>query len=330
MVQVRQVKFELREGTAAEWTARNPTLRAGEPGYERDTNKMKIGNGSTPWNSLGYLTGAGSEGPAGDSAYEVAVDNGFVGTEAEWLTSLEGAPGANGTNGTNGIDGQDGLDGAEGQSAYEVAQDNGFVGNEAAWLASLIGPAGANGTDGVDGEDGLPGPSGEVYPLAAAGFVSASVSLTDVLTSSSSGPWVARLWVPPNESFSQVGCYVSVSGAAGNTLNAFALYDDAGNLITQTPNNNNLWVPGGWTMESFPSTIAAQGTGRFVFVAIAMNGSSPELMYFQNPSQTVYNGIISGHRRSWVGPSRNAGFPSSINVATEGTVFSYIPLIVLA
>ena len=43
----------------------------------------------------------------GDSAYEVAVANGFVGTEAEWLASLEGT---DGTNGTNGTDGDDGLD----------------------------------------------------------------------------------------------------------------------------------------------------------------------------------------------------------------------------
>lgn len=39
----------------------------------------------------------GPEGPAGKSAYEVAVDNGFVGTEEEWLASLVGPPGADGT-----------------------------------------------------------------------------------------------------------------------------------------------------------------------------------------------------------------------------------------
>ena len=39
----------------------------------------------------------GPEGPAGKSAYQVAVDNGFVGTEEEWLASLVGPPGADGT-----------------------------------------------------------------------------------------------------------------------------------------------------------------------------------------------------------------------------------------
>jgi len=47
--------------------------------------------------------GGGEAGPPGDSAYQIAVANGFVGNEAAWLLSLKGANGTNGTNGTNGI-----------------------------------------------------------------------------------------------------------------------------------------------------------------------------------------------------------------------------------
>ena len=43
-----------RRDTAANWTAENPTLLAGEIGIESDTDKIKIGNGSTAWTSLGY------------------------------------------------------------------------------------------------------------------------------------------------------------------------------------------------------------------------------------------------------------------------------------
>jgi hypothetical protein len=39
-------------------------------------------------NTLGFINT--SIGQAGKSAYQVAVDNGFVGTEAEWLASLQG------------------------------------------------------------------------------------------------------------------------------------------------------------------------------------------------------------------------------------------------
>lgn len=43
-----------RTDTAANWATNNPTLQAGEPGFEVDTNQLKIGNGSTAYNSLPY------------------------------------------------------------------------------------------------------------------------------------------------------------------------------------------------------------------------------------------------------------------------------------
>jgi hypothetical protein len=49
---------------------------------------------------------AGPEGPAGadgDSAYDVAVANGFVGTESEWLASLVGPQGPQGDPGADGV-----------------------------------------------------------------------------------------------------------------------------------------------------------------------------------------------------------------------------------
>jgi hypothetical protein len=51
-------QFQFRRGTASEWTSANPVLASGELGFETDTQKGKIGNGSTAWNSLVYLLGA--------------------------------------------------------------------------------------------------------------------------------------------------------------------------------------------------------------------------------------------------------------------------------
>lgn len=53
-----QTQFQFRRGTAAQWTSANPILAAGEFGYEADTGKGKIGNGSTAWSSLPYVIGA--------------------------------------------------------------------------------------------------------------------------------------------------------------------------------------------------------------------------------------------------------------------------------
>lgn len=55
------VKFQLRRATSSEWTARNPQLRAGEPGVETDTGQLKIGNETCDrWNDLPYVGSSSS------------------------------------------------------------------------------------------------------------------------------------------------------------------------------------------------------------------------------------------------------------------------------
>ena len=107
------------------------------------------------------------KGKDGKSTYEIAVEHGFVGTEAEWLESLKGVDGKDGVNGKNGCDGRngvdglpgkdgksgadglpgrDGIDGIDGKSAYIIAVEHGFSGTETEWLQSLKG---ADGRDGI-------------------------------------------------------------------------------------------------------------------------------------------------------------------------------------
>lgn len=69
-----------------------------------ETGKMyvyNVNNDEDPdlgkWREYGS---GGGTGTAGKSAYEIAVDNGFIGTETEWLESLKGEPGDKGDNGT--------------------------------------------------------------------------------------------------------------------------------------------------------------------------------------------------------------------------------------
>lgn len=47
--------IKIRRGLSADWVAINPILAQGEPGFEVDTNKLKIGDGIHPWNELDYL-----------------------------------------------------------------------------------------------------------------------------------------------------------------------------------------------------------------------------------------------------------------------------------
>ena len=58
-------KIQIRRDTAANWTSANPTLSQGEQGYETDTGKLKIGDGSTAWTSLGYSFESSAGGATG-------------------------------------------------------------------------------------------------------------------------------------------------------------------------------------------------------------------------------------------------------------------------
>lgn len=51
-------KIQIRRDTLANWAAANPVLASGEMGLETDTNKVKIGDGVTLWNSLAYMAGS--------------------------------------------------------------------------------------------------------------------------------------------------------------------------------------------------------------------------------------------------------------------------------
>jgi len=114
----------------------------------------------------------GSEGPAGEngedgkdglSAYEIAVENGFVGNEAEWLASLVGPPGADGSTfnilgsvPTPGDLPAERPDGALLEDGDAFVTDNTgdlYVWDGSTWVnyGSLTGPPGPNGADGADG-----------------------------------------------------------------------------------------------------------------------------------------------------------------------------------
>lgn len=140
----------------------------------------------------------GAPGADGKSAYEIAVSNGFIGSESQWLESLkgkdgvDGAPGKDGAKGADGTNGADGSNGLDGLSAYEIAITEGFEGTEAEWLLSLKGEKGEPGVDGVDGAqgpagvDGAPGAKGDpgasfYEQLVAAGYTGTEEEFTAAL-----------------------------------------------------------------------------------------------------------------------------------------------------
>lgn len=82
--------------TSINWTSNNPVLLAGEIGIESDTNKFKIGNGTSAWNELDYVgsgevvlystTGQNTDGAMTQNAVTVAL-NGKA-NALRWITDV--------------------------------------------------------------------------------------------------------------------------------------------------------------------------------------------------------------------------------------------------
>jgi len=103
-------RLQNRRDTAANWTSNNPTLAAGEIGYETDTAKYKIGTGSTAWTSLAYAYTAGATGPTGPTGATGSTGS----TGAQGSTGPTGPTGATGSQGPTGPTGATGSTGAAG------------------------------------------------------------------------------------------------------------------------------------------------------------------------------------------------------------------------
>ena len=94
-------------------------------------------------------------GEAGKSAYDIAVEHGFVGTEEEWLESLRGPQGEQGEKGDKGDKGEQGDAGAPGATPSITINEDGY------WVINgEVTDVKAEGEDGKDGQDGVSGPQG--------------------------------------------------------------------------------------------------------------------------------------------------------------------------
>ncbi len=101
--------------------------------------------------ALGSAKASGEfDGTDGASAYEIALDNGFYGSEGEWLASLKGEKGDRGVQGLQGVRGE------KGDKGDAFTYDD-FTPEQ---LASLKGDKGDKGEQGIQGEKGEKGASG--------------------------------------------------------------------------------------------------------------------------------------------------------------------------
>ena len=122
----------------------------------------------------------GEKGTDGKSAYQIAVEQGYQGSESDWLSSLKG------DKGNTGAKGNPGQDGADGKSAYAIAVEHGYEDSEEKWLLSLKGEKGDPGDRGLQGVPGEKGEKGDTgadgkdgfSPIAAVAKDGSAVTIT--------------------------------------------------------------------------------------------------------------------------------------------------------
>lgn len=177
------VQIQYRRGTATQWTSVNPILAQGEPGYEYDTGKFKVGNGVDTWNVLPYSSGiqgpTGATGPQGIQGIQgpqgLIGPQGLTGaTGPQGPQGATGATGATGPQGNPGLDGKTVLSGSGAPSAGTGVNGDFYINTTAntiygpktagSWGSptSLVGPIGPQGIQGVKGDTGDIGPQGPI------------------------------------------------------------------------------------------------------------------------------------------------------------------------
>lgn len=148
----------------------NPEVKTGQfvmidtDDVENEEDSRLYLKGDTEWKFISDLSGA--QGIQGLSAYQVAVQHGFEGTEAEWLISLKGEKGETGPKGDKGDTGEKGATGERGPQGLQ----------------------GERGLQGVQGEQGPQGPKGETGPQGPKGDTGSGLNIKGELDSEAGLP----------------------------------------------------------------------------------------------------------------------------------------------
>ena len=158
-------------------------IDTGDVENEEDSRLYLKGN--TEWKFISDLSGA--QGIQGLSAYQVAVQHGFEGTEAEWLISLKGEKGETGPKGDKGDTGEKGATGERGPQGLQGERGlQGVQGEKGE--PGIQGPVGPKGEQGEQGIQGIQGPQGEPGPQGPKGDTGSGLNIKGELDSESQLP----------------------------------------------------------------------------------------------------------------------------------------------
>jgi hypothetical protein len=168
----------------------------------------------------------GTNGIDGLSAYQIWLNAGNTGTQAQFLTALRGATGAQGPQGTAGTNGIDGL------SAYQIWLNAGNTGTETQFLTALRGATGAQGPQGIQGIQGATGLTGATGSQGVSG-----TNGTDGAT------WLSGTTTPSTNLGSLNDFYLNTTNGEYFKKTAVNVWTQQGNLTgpagSQSTSNSN-------------------------------------------------------------------------------------------
>lgn len=169
----------------------NPEVKKGQfvmidtGDVENEEDSRLYLKGDTEWKFISDLSGA--QGIQGLSAYQVAVQHGFEGTEDEWLISLKGDKGETGPKGDKGDTGEKGATGERGPQGLQGEKGlQGIQGEKGE--PGIQGPVGPKGEQGEQGIQGIQGPQGEPGPQGPKGDTGSGLNIKGELDSESQLP----------------------------------------------------------------------------------------------------------------------------------------------
>ena len=168
---------QIRRGTTSQWNQSTVILRVGELGIDTTLNKLKIGNGTSLWNSLPFIVNVTGE------------------------TGATGATGVAGPTGPAGPTGSQGTTGATGAAST---------------VAGPTGPAGVKGDTGLTGPQGLQGIQGATGATGATGAAGTEPSVDYYIANDGSGGYLVNGVLNGPINFIKGKKYKIVVNAAGH------------------------------------------------------------------------------------------------------------------
>jgi hypothetical protein len=209
-----------RRGTKAQWESNNPILALGEIGFSYNENIIKFGDGVARWNSLESINGR--------SAYEIAKELGYAGTESQWLATLIGPEGPMGPPGITNAH----------QSVVTMSTDSGDTATEY-----------YPGTEGADGGNGV----GSYIRATSLGPIGAINGVTPIVGD--------RVLFTSRTDSKENGIYTLVTAGSVNVKYKFTRSEDYDNATLEDVNAGDFVLITGGTYKDKTYIMNARGTG---------------------------------------------------------------------